>query len=80
MAGTPAPTSILTPRQRRALEDICDAFCPSGDGAPSARELGVADAVIEAIARNPRASERKQLRTLRRLWDSPALGCSAAPA
>ena len=24
----------LNPRQRRALEQICDAFCPSGDGLP----------------------------------------------
>jgi long-chain-alcohol oxidase len=64
----------LTPRQRRALEDICDAFCPSGNGVPSARELGVADAVTGAVAKNPRAPERKQLQALLGLWDSPALG------
>ncbi len=64
----------LTPRQHRALEEICDAFCPSGDGVPTARELGVAEAVVEAIGKNPRASERKQLQALLGLWDTPALG------
>ncbi len=64
----------LNPRQRRALEQICDAFCPSGDGLPSATELGVPDGVIAAVARNPRPSERKQLATLLSLWDSVALG------
>ncbi len=64
----------LTDRQRRALEDICDTFCPSGDGAPTARELGVAEALLEAVALNPRASERRQLAMLLSLWDSPALG------
>jgi choline dehydrogenase-like flavoprotein len=64
----------LSPRQRRALEDICDAVCPSGDGVLSARQLGVPDAVADAVAKNPRASERKQLQALLGLWDSPALG------
>src|SRR5690242_1456180 len=64
----------LNPRQRRALEQICDAFCPSGDGLRSATELGVPDGVIAAVTRNPRRSERKQLGTLLSLWDSVALG------
>ena len=64
----------LTPRQRRALEEICDTFCPAGDGAPTAGELGVADAVLGAVALNPRASERNQLAMLLSLWDSRALG------
>jgi hypothetical protein len=64
----------LSPRQRRALEDICDAFCPSGNGAPTARELGVADALLSAIALNPRESERKQLAALLSLWDTRPLG------
>jgi long-chain-alcohol oxidase len=67
----------LTPRQRRALEDICEAFCPSGTGAPSAQELGVADAVLAAVALNPRESERKQFATLLSLWDSRMLGAIA---
>jgi long-chain-alcohol oxidase len=64
----------LTDRQRRALEDICDAFCPSGNGAPSARELGVAAAVLSAVSQNPRASERKQLAGLLSLWDTRGIG------
>ena len=67
----------LTERQRRALEEICDTFCPSGDGVPTAKELGVADAVIEAVSLNPREPERKQLAALLSLWDSPALGALA---
>jgi long-chain-alcohol oxidase len=67
----------LTQRQRRALEEICDTFCPSRDGVSTARELGVADAVIDAVSLNPRESERKQLTALLSLWDSPALGALA---
>jgi long-chain-alcohol oxidase len=63
----------LTPRQRRALEEICDAFCPAGNGAPPARELGVADALLAAVSLNPRESERKQLAMLLSLWDTPPL-------
>src|SRR5437660_661384 len=64
----------LTARQRKALEDICDTFCPGGNGVPSARELGVAEALTGLVARNPRAPERKQLQALLGLWDNPALG------
>lgn len=64
----------VTRRQRRALEEICDAFCPEGDGLLSARELGVAEAMLAAVARNPRESERRQFLTLLSLWDAPALG------
>ncbi|HEY2768441.1 MAG TPA: GMC family oxidoreductase N-terminal domain-containing protein, partial [Solirubrobacteraceae bacterium] len=64
----------VTPRQRRALEEICDAFCPAGDGLLSASELGVPEAMLAAVARNPRESERRQLLTLLSLWDTPALG------
>ena len=74
MPGAAAAKLNLTARQRRALEQICDAFCPSGNGLPSASELGVPDALIEAIARNPRAVERRQLVGLLTAWDSPALG------
>jgi len=66
--------STLTPRQHRALEEICDAFCPSGDSLPSARELGVPDALVEALEKNPRAMERRQLAALLGAWDTPPLG------
>jgi long-chain-alcohol oxidase len=69
-----ATTLTLNPRQRKALEDICDAFCPSGDGLPSATELGVPEALVEAIAGNPRAIERRQLAGLLSAWDSPVMG------
>ncbi|MGZ4305652.1 MAG: GMC family oxidoreductase N-terminal domain-containing protein, partial [Solirubrobacteraceae bacterium] len=56
------------------LEQICDAFCPSGEGLRSATELGVPDGVVAAITRNPRPSERKQLAMLLSMWDSVVLG------
>ncbi len=64
----------LNDRQRRALEEICETFCPNGNGAPTARSLGVADAVIEAVGMNPREAEKNQLAMLLTLWDTPALG------
>jgi len=67
----------LSGRERRALEDICDTFCPQGDGAPTARELGVADAVLQAAGRNPRVPERLQLRGLLALWDTPVMAAVA---
>jgi choline dehydrogenase-like flavoprotein len=63
----------ITPRQRRALEDICDAFCPSGDGLPTARELGVADAVLGAL-QAVRPAEQRQLAALLTAWDTPLMG------
>ena len=66
----------LSPRQRQALEEICDAFCPSEEGLPTARELGVADAVIAAVDANPREPERRQLMALLSGWDTPALGAA----
>jgi long-chain-alcohol oxidase len=64
----------LNPRQRQALEHICDTFCPSGNGLPSATELGVPDALLTAVALNPRESERKQFASLLSLWDTAVLG------
>ncbi len=64
----------LTPRQRAALDDIVDTFCPEGDGFPSARQLGVTDALIQAIDANPRAAEKQQLALLLSLWDSHLMG------
>lgn len=63
----------LTPRQRRSLAAICDTFCPSGDGLPSATELGVPEAVTKLVARDPRPAARRELRQLLSAWDSPAL-------
>jgi long-chain-alcohol oxidase len=74
-AGGAAPGPLtLTGRQRAALEQICDAFCPSGDGLPTATELGVPDALLAAISLNPRESERRQLAALLSLWGTRPLG------
>jgi choline dehydrogenase-like flavoprotein len=63
----------LSDGQRRALGTICDTVCPGGDGLPSATELGVPDALLEAVGRNPRAAERRQFAQLLSLWDSRPL-------
>jgi len=54
----------LGDRQLAALRDICDTLCPSENGLPSARELDVAEALVKAVALNPRAAERRQLALL----------------
>jgi long-chain-alcohol oxidase len=63
----------LSTRQRAALEEICETFCPSQSGLPSARELGVVEAVIAAVAAT-RPAEQKQLGMLLAAWDTPAMG------
>src|SRR3954470_4251986 len=63
----------LTARQRRALEAICDTFLPRQDGLPSATELGVPQAIADALDANPRAAERKQTAQLLGLWDTALL-------
>jgi long-chain-alcohol oxidase len=69
----PDPTVELSSRQRRALDAICDTFAPGGDGMPSASAMGVPKALIEAVALNPRAAERRQTSQLLSLWDSRLL-------
>ena len=63
----------LSARQRQALEEICETFCPEGDGLPAPRELGVVDAVLAAVGAT-REAEQKQLAGLLSLWDTPLLG------
>jgi choline dehydrogenase-like flavoprotein len=63
----------LSARQRGALDSICDTLCPPPNGIPSATEIGVPDALLDAIALNPRESERKQLVQLLGLWDTALL-------
>ncbi len=63
-------TDQLNRRSRRALESICDTFAPGGAGLPSATELGVPDALLGLVERNPRAAERKQVGQLLGLWDT----------
>ena len=86
----PLPASS-TPRlfpdsEARLLAAICDTFAPSlqhaddphGYFALSASDLGVPQAVAEAIAALPSDDDRAELRMLLRLLGSPALG--PAPA
>ncbi|HMJ04357.1 MAG TPA: GMC family oxidoreductase N-terminal domain-containing protein [Conexibacter sp.] len=64
----------LSPRQRRSLEAICDTFCPSADeGLPSATELGVPDAVLGFLARDPRIAPTRDLKRLLDVWDTAVL-------
>lgn len=63
----------VSKRQFAALAAICDTFVSGGAGVPSASALGVPEAVVEAIGRNPRASEVRQVRQLLSLWNSRAL-------
>src|SRR4051794_15721292 len=69
--------AALSPRARRALDAICDTFAPGGEGLPSASELGVPEALLGLVARNPRASERRQVSQLLGLWDTRLL-CAIA--
>ena len=69
----------LSARERRTLEAICDTFAPGHDGLPSASELGVPAAILEAVASSPRQSDRRQLRLLLALWE-PFAGAVAARA
>jgi long-chain-alcohol oxidase len=63
----------LSVRQRRALEAICDTLAPGGDGVPSASDLGVPQAMVDAAAMNPREPERRQFLQLLSAWDSALL-------
>jgi long-chain-alcohol oxidase len=67
----------LSPKGRAALDSICDTFAPGGDGLPSATELGVPEALLALVSRNPRAAERKQVAQLLGLWDTRLL-CAIA--
>src|ERR671914_2890807 len=62
-------SAALAPKARAALDAICNTFAPGGDGLPSATELGVPQALMALVARNPRAAERKQVAQLLGLWD-----------
>jgi choline dehydrogenase-like flavoprotein len=52
----------LTHRQRRALESICQTFCPDG---PSPRALGIADTLLELTP----PTDRSALLALLSVWD-----------
>lgn len=60
----------LTPRQKHALESICETFLPAAEGWPSAVEMGVPDALARAMDFNRRTRGRAQLLNLLDAWDS----------
>jgi len=60
----------LTPRQQYSLQLICDTFAPAADGWPSASELGVPQAIADAMDFNPRRGDHKQFLQLLNFWDS----------
>src|ERR1700686_3710399 len=60
----------LTPRQQHSLQLICDTFAPAADGWPSASELGVPQAITDAMDFNPRRGDHKQFLQLLNFWDS----------
>jgi long-chain-alcohol oxidase len=60
----------LTPRQHHALQSICDTFAPGADGWPAASELGVPEAIANAMDFNPRTADHRQFRQLLNIWDS----------
>ena len=60
----------LTPRQQHSLQLICDTFAPAADGWPSASELGVPQAIADAMDFNPRRGDHKQFLQLLNFWDS----------
>jgi long-chain-alcohol oxidase len=60
----------LSPRQQRALHSICDTFAPPSADWPSASELGIPEAIANALDLNPRSGERAQFLQLLDLWDS----------
>ena len=60
----------LTSRQQHSLQLICDTFAPRADGWPSASELGVPQAIADAMDFNPRRGDHKQFLQLLNFWDS----------
>jgi hypothetical protein len=64
----------LTPRQKHALESICETFLPEAEAWPSAVELGVPEALAEALDLNPRTRDRAQFLNLLDAWDSKLHG------
>ena len=60
----------LTPRQRHALESICETFLPHAEGWPSAVEMGVPEALAKALDFNPRTRARAQFLKLLDVWNS----------
>lgn len=70
------PSLAVSADARLALDAICDTFAPGGDGLPSATEIGVAEAMLQAVGSSPSEAERDGFAGLLDSWDRdfPALG------
>src|SRR6202011_3232776 len=64
----------FTPRQQLSLKLICDTFAPAEDGWPSGSELGVPQAIAEAMDFNPRRGDHQQFLQLLNFWNSQLHG------
>ncbi|HYK40030.1 MAG TPA: gluconate 2-dehydrogenase subunit 3 family protein, partial [Candidatus Eremiobacteraceae bacterium] len=60
----------LTPRQKQALESICETFLPKAEDWPSAVEMGVPEALADALEFNPRTRDHAQFLNLLDIWNS----------
>jgi long-chain-alcohol oxidase len=60
----------LSTRQEKALRLICDTFAPAQGGWPSASEMGVPEALVEAMEFNPRKRDPREFLQLLDIWDS----------
>jgi long-chain-alcohol oxidase len=71
-------TITLSPAGRTALDAICDTFAPGDEGLPSATDLGVPEAILQAIGANPREVEREGFAALLDAWDQDFASLSQA--
>jgi long-chain-alcohol oxidase len=60
----------LSFRQQQALTNICETFLPAEQGWPSAIELGIPQAIADALEFNPRSRDRAEILHLLDFWDS----------
>lgn len=60
----------LSAAQQRALEAICDTFAPAQDGWPSARDMGVPQAIADALPDPAVTGRPEPLLQLLNIWDS----------
>ena len=72
-------TLKLSGKARKAFDSICDAFVPGENRLPSATELGVPEAMLEAVGQNPSQAERDKLAGLLEAWDTELAGSDQSP-
>ena len=70
------PSLAVSPGARAALDTIADTFAPGGEGLPAATEIGVPEAILQAIGGNPSEAEREGFAGLLDGWDPEFPGLS----